>query len=189
MTNKCALKERKEKDYDGNSYRVCRYLYFLQGYWTTIKIILAMKTVSFPDFWRTSSPFGINVPTRSVLVLAKIDSFVILVTNLNNKKSEKKRCLSKDDAKTETTAQVDLKTGLTNRIAVNWVALGDTFDVATSFFKSVSCMKQELILSKATETLKTSVSLAKLYSFSACSLAVPTSKTYNIQGYISENIQ
>ena len=50
-------------------------------------------------------------------------------------------------------------------------------------------MKQELILSKATETLKTSVSLAKLYSFSACSLAVPTSKTYNIQGFISENIQ
>ena len=50
-------------------------------------------------------------------------------------------------------------------------------------------MKQELILSKATETLEASVSLAKLYSFSACSFVVPTSKTYNIQGYISENIQ
>lgn len=134
MTNKCALKERKGKDYDGNSYRVCRYLYFLQGHWTTIKITLAMKTVSFPDFWRTSSPFGINVPTRSVLVLAKIDSFVILVTNLNSKNNVyKKRCLFEDNAKTETTAQVDLETGLTNRIVVNWVALGVTFDVATSF--------------------------------------------------------
>lgn len=60
------------------------------------------------------------MPTRSVLVLAKIDSFVILVTNLENKKDGyKKRCLFVDNAKTETTTQEDLKTGLTNRIAVN----------------------------------------------------------------------
>ena len=60
------------------------------------------------------------MPTRGVLVLAKIDSFVILVTNLNNKNNVyKKRCLFEDNAKTETTAQVDLKTGLTNGIAVN----------------------------------------------------------------------
>lgn len=60
------------------------------------------------------------MPTRSVLVLAKIDSFVILVTNLKNKNDGyKKRCLFVDNAKTETTTQEDLKTGLTNRIAVN----------------------------------------------------------------------
>ena len=60
------------------------------------------------------------MPTRGVLVLAKIDSFVILVKNLNNKNNVyKKRCLFEDNAKTETTAQVDLKTGLTNRIAVH----------------------------------------------------------------------
>ena len=77
-----------------------------------------MRTVSFPDFLRTSSPFSINVPTRSALVLAKIDSFVIVVTNLNNKNNVyKKRCLFVHNAKTETTAQVDLKTGLTNWIA------------------------------------------------------------------------
>jgi len=61
-----------------------------------------------------------NVPTRSALVLAKIDYFVILVTNLNNKSNVyKKRCLFVDNAKTETTTQVDLKTDLTNRITVN----------------------------------------------------------------------
>ena len=49
-------------------------------------------------------------------------------------------------------------------------------------------MKRELILSKATETLEASVSLTKLYSFFACCFAVPTPKTYSIQGYISENI-
>ena len=59
------------------------------------------------------------MPTRSVLVLAKIDSFVILVTNLKKNDGYKKRCLFVDNAKTETTTHEDLKTGLTNRIAVN----------------------------------------------------------------------